>query len=99
MQYPRTRCNTRAAPLCSDRMSKPAAKNPARVVLQQFQAAGVSIRAIARELDIEPSTVSRWPERNLGAGDIPSRYHRGLLKLAAAHGALVTADTLVTGSW
>lgn len=79
---------------------KPAEKpNPARIVLQAFAERDVSIRAIARELDIEPSTVSRWPERNKGAGDIPSRYHRPLLDLAAKRGALVTADVLVTGRW
>ncbi len=73
--------------------------NPARTVLQAFAERDVSIRAIARELRIEPSTVSRWPERNKGAGDIPSRYHRPLLDLAAKRGALVTADVLITGRW
>jgi transposase len=74
-------------------------KNPATVVLSRFAEAGVSARSIAKALGVHPSTVGRWPERNRGAGDIPSLYHRGLLKLAAERGALVTADTLVTGDW
>lgn len=71
--------------------------NPARVVLARFADAGVSARAISRALGIEPSTVSRWNERNKGAGDIPALYHRPLLQLAAQHGAQVTAETLILG--
>lgn len=74
-------------------------KNPATETIAAFARAGVSMRAIAKHLGVQPSTVKRWPNCDEGAGNIPSRYHRDLLKLAAEKGALVTSDTLITGIW
>ena len=75
-------------------------KTPAEIVIRELRRAGVSMRAIARHLDIAPSTVLRWPKSRAEGGTdglIPSRYHRDLLALARRNGAALSADDLVYG--
>jgi transposase len=78
--------------------TKPAPKTPAVETIAAFARAGLSIRGIARRLKVHPSTVLRWQQSDNGAGNVPSRYHRRLLALAAETGAEVTERTLINGS-
>lgn len=65
-------------------------QTPAEVVIDAF-----GIRPLARELDIDPSTIVRW--RRILPGLIPSGYHRPLLALAERDHISLTADDLVNG--
>lgn len=74
-----------------------APKKPAVETIAAFARAGLSIRALARRLDVQPSTVLRWQQSGAGAGYVPPRYHQALLALAAETGADVTERTLING--
>lgn len=63
---------------------------PAEVVIELF-----GIRPLARELDVDPTTVVRW--RSNDDGLIPSSYHRQLLELAERDGVELTAEHLIHG--
>jgi len=63
---------------------------PAEVVIELF-----GIRPLARELEVDPTTVVRW--RNNDDGLIPSTYHRQLLELADRNGETLTAEDLIHG--
>lgn len=77
---------------------KPTPTSPAVETIAAFARAGLSIRALARRLDVQPSTVLRWKQSGAGAGYVPPRYHQRLLALAAETGAAVTERTLINGS-
>ena len=58
------------------------------------------IRPLARELDVDPSTVFRWKEpvdRGGSAGLIPSSIQSRLLTLAKSQGLDLTAEDLIHG--
>lgn len=63
---------------------------PAEVVIREF-----GIRPLARDLDVDPTTIVRW--RNNAGGLIPSGYHKPLLALAVAERKTLSADDLVHG--
>lgn len=65
---------------------------PAASVIGKFG----GVRALARELRLDPSALSRWQERGKGGGGlIPAKYHWSLLALARARRIPLTADDLV----
>ena len=64
-------------------------QTPAEVVIGLF-----GIRPLARELDIDPTTVVRWRQRS---GLVPSAYHRPLLTLAPKLGVVLTENDLIHG--
>lgn len=66
-----------------------ATKTPAEVVIDLF-----GIRPLARELDVDPTTVIRWRS---GDGLVPAAYHVPLLDLAKRDGEKLTANDLVYG--
>ena len=74
-------------------------RTPAEVVLEAFRDIGMSGRALARHLELAPTTVSRWcREEPEGCGGlIPSRHQRPLLQLAAKHRVPLTAEDLILG--
>jgi hypothetical protein len=105
LQHPEQTFPADVAPLATFRavsyarpMTTKPAKTPAVETIAAFARAGLSIRAIARRLQVHPSTVLRWQQSDNGAGNVPSRYHRRLLALAAETGAAVTERTLINGS-
>jgi len=57
-------------------------------VIKKFGRGGTSL--IADELGLNRSTVSRW-----NGGDIPSKYHKPLLKIAKKNKVKLTASDLV----
>jgi hypothetical protein len=64
---------------------------PAASVIAKFG----GVRALARELRLDPSAVSKWQISKGGAGLIPAKYHWTLLKLARAKAVALTAGDLV----
>lgn len=69
--------------------------SPAELVINRFN----GVRPLARLLDVDHSSVVRWPQpkpRGLG-GTIPSRHHAKLLELAKAHKIKLTASELIYG--
>lgn len=67
--------------------------SPAEVVIDVFG----GIRAAARVLDIEPSTVWRWRWETRCAGRIPNEHLRPLLDAAQKLGKRLTLEELVWG--
>lgn len=63
---------------------------PADVVIAEF-----GIRPLARELNIDPTTIVRW--RRSARGLVPSAYHTALLDLAVREKVTLTAEDLVNG--
>jgi predicted lysophospholipase L1 biosynthesis ABC-type transport system permease subunit len=63
---------------------------PAEVVIAEF-----GIRPLARELNIDPTTIVRW--RGSARGLVPSTYHTALLALADRERVPLTAEDLVNG--
>ena len=63
---------------------------PAEVVIAEF-----GIRPLARDLDVDPTTIVRW-RRNDG-GLIPSSYHKPLLALAVSGRKTLSTDDLING--
>ncbi len=57
-------------------------------VIKKFGRGGASL--IAAELGLNRSTVSRW-----AGGDIPSKYHKDLLKIAKKNKINLSAGDLV----
>jgi transposase-like protein len=56
------------------------------------------VRALARELALDPSALSKWTttlKRGGGGGLIPSRYFHGILAVARAKGIRLSADDLI----
>jgi len=56
------------------------------------------VRALARELALDPSSISKWStsvRRGGSGGQIPARYFHGLLALARAQRVRLTADELI----
>jgi hypothetical protein len=60
--------------------------SPAEVVIKNL-----GVRPLARTLNISPSTILRWRERN---GNIPSRYHKRIIELSKGK---ITPNDLVFG--
>lgn len=73
--------------------------SPAAAVLDLFRAAGWSARRLARALDVNTTSVTRWmyPRPAGSGGLIPPHYHVPLLDLSREIGAGVTPDVLVLG--
>lgn len=70
---------------------------PAQLVINRFG----GVRALARKLEVYPSTVSRWAaeEGKKGTGgQIPGRYHVALLDMAKKENIYLTAEELIRGS-
>lgn len=67
--------------------------SPAEVAIEVFG----GIRAAARVLDIEPSTVWRWRWEARCSGRIPDEHKRALLDTAAALGKRLTLEELTWG--
>lgn len=68
--------------------------DPARKVIQRFG----GVRPLARILDVDPSTVSRWQqprERRGQAGLIPAQYQGPILRSARQHGIPLSAEDLI----
>lgn len=63
---------------------------PAEVVIEIF-----GIRPLARELEVDPTTIVRW--RRGPGGLIPSQYHKPLLLLAQRDRQKLTPEHLVNG--
>ena len=59
---------------------------PAEVVTKVL-----GVRPLARMLNVSPSTVGKWKERE---GGIPSQYHKKIIELSEGE---ITADDLVFG--
>lgn len=69
--------------------------SPAEVVIDRFG----GVRPLARLLDLDHSSVARWPKpkpRGLG-GFIPSNHHQKLLALATAKGIKLSPKDLIYG--
>jgi transposase-like protein len=69
---------------------------PADIVIFRFG----GVRALARLLGKDPSTIHRWrmPADKGGlAGRVPSMSQARLLELAQEHGIALTADELIAG--
>jgi hypothetical protein len=69
---------------------------PAELVIARFG----GVRPLARHLELDHSSVARWPKkkpRGLG-GLIPSRLHKELLDLAVRLSVPLSAEELVYGS-
>lgn len=62
--------------------------NPAEVVIAEL-----GIRPLARELNTDPRTISRWRESGL----VPSRYHVAILETAKRFKVRVTERELIHG--
>ena len=62
---------------------------PAQLVVQSFN----GVRATARELEIDPSIVSRWKKD----GRVPDTYQRRILETAWENGIDLTAHDLIFG--
>lgn len=70
---------------------------PADIVISRFH----GVRALARLLAKDPSTIHRWrmPAAKGGLdGRVPSQAQVRLLELAKEHGVELTADELISGS-
>lgn len=63
---------------------------PAEVVIAEF-----GIRPLARQLEVDPTTVARW--RRTSRGLVPSIYHQPLLALAVREKKTLTTEDLVNG--
>lgn len=67
---------------------------PAQRVIEAFK----GVRATARALGIDPSSVARWPvskeKRGLG-GRVPSVHQARILELSERDGLGLTADDLI----
>jgi hypothetical protein len=61
-------------------------QTPAEVVIKEL-----GVRPLARSLDIAPSTVLKWRERN---GLVPALYHRKIIQLSLGR---ITPNDLVNG--
>ncbi len=71
--------------------------SPAELVIEKFGGA----RPLARELSIDHTSVLRWPkprEQRGSGGNIPSKYHAKILKLAEVHGIDLSANELIFGN-
>ena len=69
---------------------------PAEVVIDVFG----GVRAAARAVNVEPSTVLRWCKRadgTLKTGWIPHEYIRPILDAAAQHGKRLTIEEIIWG--
>lgn len=69
---------------------------PQQVVIDVFG----GIRAVARVVDVAPSTVLRWglPRKRTGNGGlVPAEYHEALLLAAHERGKFLTPDHLKIG--
>lgn len=69
---------------------------PAELVIQKFG----GVRSLARKLDIDHSSVARWPKPKAERGSnglIPSQYHTRLLDMALHEGIELTAHDLIYG--
>lgn len=62
---------------------------PAEFVIELF-----GIRPLARELNVDPTTIVRWRQHG---GLIPSNYHKPLLELAQRDRQKLTPEHLVNG--
>lgn len=70
---------------------------PAEIVIARFG----GVRALARLVEKDPSTVHRWRlpvERGGTAGRVPSYLQEKVLDLATKHSVALTADDLIRGS-
>jgi transposase-like protein len=66
--------------------------NPAAGVIAKFG----GVRALARELGVDPATLSKWQRVKEGCGGlIPARYHWTLLTLARAKKIALSADDII----
>jgi transposase-like protein len=71
--------------------------DPAASVIAKFG----GVRALARELGIDASSLSRWQSRRKtvhgpgSGGLIPAKYHWALLALAHERGIALTAEDLI----
>lgn len=69
---------------------------PAQVVIQAFG----GVRATARAIGRDPSTVSRWkkPKSKKGCGgDVPGLLHKTILRVAQNRGLNITIQDLLYG--
>lgn len=70
---------------------------PAAKVISEFK----GVRAVARALDLNPSSVSRWTapkeKRGLG-GRVPSIHQAKILQIARERGLDLTAADLIHGA-
>lgn len=73
------------APIHSKRLS------PAQTVISVFG----GVRALARLLECDPSTVSVWQKRT--GGRVPDKHHTTLLALARERKLRLTTDDLIYG--
>jgi hypothetical protein len=76
--------------------SRGSGMTPQQVVIDVFG----GIRAVARVVDVAPSTVLRWgiPRKRSGNGGlIPSMYHQALLSAALEQGKRLTEEHLRIG--
>jgi hypothetical protein len=72
---------------------------PAASIIVKFG----GVRALARLLKLDPSTITKWQTASLrrdrvssgSDGLIPARYHWSLLKLAGSMGVKLTAEELI----
>lgn len=70
---------------------------PAELVIQKFE----GVRPLARALKIDHSSVARWPMPKLkrgSDGNIPSKYHARIMRLAEERGIDLSASELVFGT-
>jgi hypothetical protein len=67
---------------------------PAEAVTEEL-----GVRPLARNLNISPSTILRWKERGEGErkGEVPSKYHRDIIRLSKMVGGTIDAHVLVYG--
>jgi hypothetical protein len=70
--------------------------SPADIVIERFG----GVRPLARLLELNHSSVARWPapKTKRGSGGlVPSQYHRRLLDLARERGIELSASELIFG--
>lgn len=63
---------------------------PAEVVIHEF-----GIRPLAREIDVDPTTIVRW--RSNDDGLVPAQYHVTLLDLAKRQQKRLAPEELIYG--
>lgn len=74
-------------------------QTPGEIVIERFEAAGISARKLGKLLGRDHSRIVRLtkPKPEGTGGQVPPALQRALLELAPQHGVRLTAEELITG--
>ncbi len=74
-------------------------RTPGEIVIERFEAAGISARKLGKLLGRDHSRIVRLtkPRPEGTGGQVPAALQRKLLELAPQHGVLLSAEELITG--